>query len=175
MTVTAPCPVPLDEGELRARARRIRLVVTDCDGTLTDAGVYYSARGEELKRFSLRDGMGVELLARAGIPTVIVTREDSDIVRVRARKLKIEHAYLGVWDKAALLATIEAETGCSPRELAYIGDDVNDVEIMRAVTLAGAPGDAEPPALAVAHKVTRAHGGFGAFREFADWILASRA
>jgi 3-deoxy-D-manno-octulosonate 8-phosphate phosphatase (KDO 8-P phosphatase) len=164
--------LPLDE--IRARARRVRLVVTDVDGTLTDGGVYYSERGEELVRFSRRDGMGIELLAKAGIPTAILTREDSAITRARAKKLGLDHVFTGVRDKLAALATITERTGAVADTIAYIGDDVNDVELMRAVALAGAPSDADETARAAAHRITDATGGHGAFRDFAGWILKLR-
>lgn len=160
--------------EQRRRARALRLVVTDCDGVLTDASVYYSARGEEMLRFSRRDGMGMALLAEAGLPTAILSQEDNDIVRARAKKLGVEHVFLGVKDKAAFLPTIEAKTGAAPDAIAYAGDDVNDVAIMRVVALACAPADATDAARAVAHHVTNAHAGNGAFRDFAEWILRLR-
>ncbi len=166
--------VALGRDEERARARRITLVATDCDGTLTDAGVYYSAAGEELKRFSMRDGMGVELLRDAGIPTSIVTREVSGIVDARAKKLRIEHLYLGVRDKRAFLHDLCAKTGTTPENVAFFGDDVNDVGAMAAVGLCGAPGDGMADARAVAHYVTDARAGYGAFREFAGWLLKLR-
>lgn len=166
------------EEELRARARRVRLVVSDVDGVLTDSGVYYSERGEELKRFSLRDGMGVERLRDVGIATSILTRERSAVVSARAAKLGIMRVYLGVQDKRVHLETIARETAIDPREMAYIGDDVNDVGIMRAVVDAGgvsaAPADAFEAATEVALVRTKANGGHGAFRELAEWILAMR-
>lgn len=172
-----PSPPPvLADAELCARARRIALVLTDSDGVLTDAGVYYSERGEELKRFSIRDGMGVERLRNAGIATAIVTGEKSGSVVKRAEKLGIR-AYLGVKDKAALLPAILAEHGVEIGQVAYIGDDVNDVPAMRAIResgLIGAPADALTMVLAEVHHRTEEPGGHGAFRGFAEWILALR-
>jgi 3-deoxy-D-manno-octulosonate 8-phosphate phosphatase (KDO 8-P phosphatase) len=153
-----------------------RLVLTDVDGVLTDAGVYYSARGEELKRFSLRDGMGVERLRDAGIATAFVTREQSEIVRRRAEKLDVR-VYSGVRDKASHLDVILRDTGCELSELAYIGDDVNDLEIIERIRprgLIGAPRDAMPEILALAHFRCPEPGGHGAFRAFAEWILSHR-
>lgn len=168
----------LSAEEVAVRASRIRLLLTDCDGVLTDAGVYYGAEGEVLKRFSIRDGMGTELLRRAGIETGIVTGESSESVRQRARKLEIVHLHLGVRDKAALFESILADTGRKPMEIAYIGDDVNDEAIMKSIApegLLGAPADAVSVIRATAHYVCAAPGGHGAFREFADWILEHRA
>ncbi len=167
----------LSLSELRTRARRLRLVVSDNDGVLTDAGVYYSERGEELKRFSVRDGMGVERLRQAGVTTGILTREISGCVKARGQKLKLPFVWLGVLDKCAHLDTILQEAKIDIAELAFIGDDVNDTELMRTVGEAGltaAPYDAMAIARDSAHYVCRSSGGFGAFRDFAEWILELR-
>ena len=164
--------------ELRRRAGRIRLVLTDSDGVLTDTGVYYGDAGEVMKRFSIRDGMGVERLRKAGIETGIITGELSGSVRTRAEKLRLQHCYLGVKDKRAQLEEILRATGLRAEELAYIGDDVNDIAIMQEIAgrgLTGAPGDAMPEVAGLAHLQTVARGGHGAFREFAEWILGLRA
>jgi 3-deoxy-D-manno-octulosonate 8-phosphate phosphatase (KDO 8-P phosphatase) len=180
-----PAGAPLPGRALALRAARLRLVITDVDGVLTDGGVYYSERGESLKRFSLRDGMGVELLRDAGIETAFMTREDSAIVARRAEKLRVRHCYLGVADKRAALPRVQQEAGLQggleagldDGQIAYIGDDVNDLEIMAALALrglVGAPVDAIAAARALAHHVTRRPGGQGAFRDFADWLLDLR-
>jgi 3-deoxy-D-manno-octulosonate 8-phosphate phosphatase (KDO 8-P phosphatase) len=163
--------------EAAARATRVRLVVTDSDGVLTDAGVYYSERGEELKRFSIRDGMGVERLRNAGIDTAIVTGERSGSVARRGEKLGLRHVLLGVADKRAELQRLLGATGLAPAELAYIGDDVNDlgaIQLVGAAGLTGAPADAVPAVRDAVAYVCRADGGRGAFREFAEWILDLR-
>ena len=163
--------------QLVARARRVRLVLTDCDGVLTDGTVYVSEHGESLKRFSLRDGMGVERLREAGIETAIVTRERSSIVARRAEKLRLPHLFEGVRDKAAELPRILAASGCGRGEVAYIGDDLNDLGIVGEVGqegLTAAPFDAVEAVASAVHHVCRARGGEGAFREFAEWILRLR-
>src|SRR5450755_5030509 len=96
--------VKIDPRELARRARQVTLLVSDVDGVLTDAGVYYSARGEEMKRFSMRDGMAVERLREARIDTAFLTREDSPIVIQRAHKLRVTHLHLAVLDKREFLA-----------------------------------------------------------------------
>ena len=169
-------PPPL-ERELRARAARVRLVLSDVDGTLTDGAVFYSERGEAMKRFSMRDGMGVERLRDDGVETALVTRETSPIVARRAEKLRIRRLYEGVVDKEGALDTILAETGYDVSQLAYIGDDVNDLGIMAAIGRRGliaAPLDAVPSVLRVAHYRCARGGGGGAFRDFAEWILELR-
>jgi 3-deoxy-D-manno-octulosonate 8-phosphate phosphatase (KDO 8-P phosphatase) len=176
-TRTATRQLPTRE-DLVKRARRVRLVITDVDGVLTDAGVYYSDRGEELKRFNVRDGMGVERLRNAGIATAFLTRERSPAVRARAEKLRLSHVYLGVDDKLAHLPTILRDTGFAAAEIAFIGDDVNDIGLLVAVGeqgLTGAPRDAMPEVVGgVMHRCAAA-GGQGAFRDFAEWILELRA
>ncbi len=168
----------LTPAELRARAGRVRLVLTDVDGVLTDAGVYYSERGEELRRFSLRDGMGVERLRDAGIETAFLSRGDSGIVRARAKKLRIQHTFLGIHDKLGHLGEILRASGVTPDALAFIGDDVNDLPLLRELSgtgLTGAPADALEEVLAAVHHVSAAPGGHGAFRHFAEAILGWRA
>lgn len=175
--VEARRPRELERAALVERARAVRLVLTDCDGVLTDGGVYYSAAGEAMKRFSVRDGMGVERLRLAGIATGIVTREDSDLVAARAVKLGLAFLFAGVKDKGRHLDALCRETGLGLAEMAYIGDDVNDVDILAAIGergLTGAPRDAMPEAAAEAHYSCSLPGGHGAFREFAEWILKLR-
>ena len=169
--------VKLDHDEAVERARRVQLVITDCDGVLTDNGVYYSAEGEVMKRFSHRDGMGVERLRDADVDTAILTREASEFALRRSEKLKLASTWIGVTDKLGVLTRIEQERGLDRGRLAYIGDDVNDLEIMRAIAphgLIGAPADAMFEVRDVAHFVSSTRGGFGAFREFAEWVLSLR-
>jgi 3-deoxy-D-manno-octulosonate 8-phosphate phosphatase (KDO 8-P phosphatase) len=168
---------PLPAFELQARARRLKLVLTDCDGVLTDGGVYYSDEGEALKRFSMRDGMGVERLRRAGIETAIVTREISAPVERRAAKLRLPHVFLGIADKQGHLEAIQQATGHGRDEMAYIGDDVNDLGILTAIGekgLTAAPADSMPAVLRVVQHACPSRGGHGAFRDFAEWILKLR-
>jgi 3-deoxy-D-manno-octulosonate 8-phosphate phosphatase (KDO 8-P phosphatase) len=164
--------------ELRKRARRLKLVLTDSDGVLTDAGVYYSENGEAFKRFSIRDGMGVERLRIAGIESAIITGEKSESVRRRAEKLQMPRVYLGVKDKRQMLESILEETGLTVAQIGYIGDDVNDLGILDAVAnggLTAAPSDAMPVVLEMVHYRCGLPGGHGAFRDFAEWILRRRA
>ncbi len=156
---------------MRQRARKIKLVLTDVDGVLTDSGIYYSADGEELYRFSRRDGMGVEVLRKAGIETAIITSENSQIVRRRGEKLLIQHLFLGIKDKLAYLPDIMKASGLTIEELAYIGDDVNDLGIMQEISklgLTGTPCDALPVIMKVSHYRSKIDGGYGAFRDFAE-------
>jgi 3-deoxy-D-manno-octulosonate 8-phosphate phosphatase (KDO 8-P phosphatase) len=164
----------LTDSEIRRRAKNIKLVLTDVDGVLTDTGVYYSAKGEEMKRFSIRDGMGMEILKEHGIMSAMMTREDSPRVASRSKKLNLPYYFPGILDKRAALGDLLRETGLKINQLAYIGDDVNDVEIMAEIAKSGltaCPADAMPAARKVAHYIARAPGGNGAFRDFAEWIM----
>ena len=175
--MSKPANRKLSKREIVKRAANIRLVLADNDGVMTDTGVYYSEQGEAFKRFSIRDGMGVERLREAGIETAIITGELSGSVRKRAEKLRLRHVYLGVRDKLAQLQAIFQETGLSIEQLAYIGDDVNDLDALRAIRafgLTAAPADAMEEVRKSVHYNCKARGGDGAFREFAELILSSR-
>jgi YrbI family 3-deoxy-D-manno-octulosonate 8-phosphate phosphatase len=156
-------------------APAIRLVLTDCDGVLTDSGVYYSERGEELAQFSRRDGMGFERLRTAGLATGIVTRENSDIVRRRAEKLGVDELHVGIQDKLVAITAIALGRGLALEEVAYIGDDVPDLDVLAAVGFGACPADADALVRARVHYICTHLGGRGAFREFADRILEARA
>ncbi len=159
---------------LRSKAAKIKLLLTDCDGVLTDTGVYYSDAGEEFKRFSIRDGMGVARLRElAQVETGIITGEVSLAVKRRAEKLKITEVYLGVKSKMQMLETIQAVSQLASEQIAYIGDDVNDLEILAAVGLSACPRDAMSMVKRRVDYVCRAGGGHGAFREFAELIIAA--
>jgi 3-deoxy-D-manno-octulosonate 8-phosphate phosphatase (KDO 8-P phosphatase) len=169
--------VVLSPEVLRSRAAVIKLVLSDNDGVFTDNGVYYSERGEEFKRYSIRDGMGVERLQTAGIETGIITGETSPSLVKRAQKLHINRLYLGVSDKLSRLGDVLRDTSLRLEEIAYIGDDVNDVDIMKEIAfsgLAACPGDALSFVEPYVHYHCRAYGGRGAFREFAEWLIALR-
>jgi 3-deoxy-D-manno-octulosonate 8-phosphate phosphatase (KDO 8-P phosphatase) len=162
--------------QYKERALKIRLLLTDVDGVLTDNGVYYGEQGEAFKRFSIRDGMGVERLRKlCGIDTGIVTGELSPSVSRRAEKLQITQLHLGIKDKLGRLNEIMAAGGLSWEELAFIGDDVNDLEVLGKAGLSACPGDAMAQVSGIVHYRCTAVGGYGAFREFAEWIIALRS
>jgi 3-deoxy-D-manno-octulosonate 8-phosphate phosphatase (KDO 8-P phosphatase) len=162
------------KAELSNRAKRIRLLLSDCDGVLTDTGAYYSEWGESLKKFSIRDGMGVVLLRNAGIECGFLSGETSGSLRRRAEKLHIAHVLLGVQDKYQHVKEFAKQQHLKLEEIAYIGDDVNDYElisILKKISLTAAPSDAISLVQAEVNYVCNACGGHGAFREFADWII----
>lgn len=161
--------------ELISRLRGIKLLITDCDGVLTDNGVYYSADGEVMKRFSIRDGMGVERLRNlVQVETAIMTGETSGSVVKRAEKLKLHYVYCGIKDKKQKLEEILLQTSLNPHEIAYIGDDTNDLEIMQMVGVSATPSDATPFTKDAADYICKELGGHGAFREFAELIIFAK-
>jgi 3-deoxy-D-manno-octulosonate 8-phosphate phosphatase (KDO 8-P phosphatase) len=156
----------------KQKAKKIKLVLTDNDGVLTDTGVYYSARGEEMKRFSIRDGMGVERLRElVDVKTGIITGELSGSVKKRAEKLKITELYLGAKAKHHLLPEILERNSIKSENIAYIGDDVNDLELMKLVGLTASPSDAMIEIKDYVDYICEHKGGNGAFREFAELII----
>ena len=160
--------------------KKIELFLTDVDGCLTDGGMYYSAEGEVMKRFCVYDGMGMVCLQHAGIPCGILTSENSPIVKARAEKLKLQYLYLGVGSKVNpnCLTKLQAaqqicdELGITLAEVCFVGDDINDVELLGAVGFPCCPLNARPEVLAVPNvHVLNTRGGEGAIREICDEIL----
>lgn len=164
----------VDEAELTRRLHAIRLVVTDVDGVLTDAGMYYSEQGDELKKFNTRDGNGIGRLHAAGLRVAIVTGETTRIVARRAAKLRVKHVYQGVADKAVVLEELQQELDVKPEEIAYVGDDLNDMPVRHHVGLLFVVADACKPLREAADVVLERKGGEGAVREVADLILSTR-
>ena len=150
---------------------KIQLFVTDVDGTLTDGSMYYTADGDYMKQFNTRDGMGFELLRNKGVDVAIMTGEDSQIVLRRAEKLKISRVFIGIKDKLTQMKTLCEEMDISMSSVAYIGDDVNDFDVMKHVGLSFAVADASSEILAVADVTLTKEGGKGAVREAAEWII----
>jgi 3-deoxy-D-manno-octulosonate 8-phosphate phosphatase (KDO 8-P phosphatase) len=156
------------------RARKVRLLCVDVDGVLTDAGMYYGPDGEVLKKFNTRDGMGLARVREAGVAVAIISGEDSAIVHARATKLKIDDVFSGAADKRLAIDELCARHGMAMDEVAFIGDDLNDLPALECVGLACAVADAAEPVKAVAHYVTKRRGGDGAVREVCELIIAAR-
>lgn len=154
--------------------KELKLFATDVDGVLTDAGMYYGESGEELKKFNTRDGMGIKLLQAEDVIVAIITGERTKIVSRRAKKLGITEVFQGVQDKAAVLTRL-SEKFCIPFEqMAYMGDDVNDLSALQAVGYAAAPADCVDQVRQVVHYICQKNGGEGVVREVIDIILAAR-
>ena len=156
------------------RLSKIELVLLDVDGVLTDGRIIWDANGTEIKFFNVKDGHGIKLLQRAGIQVGIITGRTSPVVDLRAKELGITLVYQGSLRKQDSYDDIKRITGLSDHQIAYMGDDVIDVPVMRRVGFAAAPSDALPEALAVADLVTSRCGGMGAVRELCDLILKCR-
>jgi 3-deoxy-D-manno-octulosonate 8-phosphate phosphatase (KDO 8-P phosphatase) len=160
---------------MTGRLKRIKWVLTDCDGVLTDGGVYYCAQGEAMKRFNIRDGMGVERLRElAGVETGIITGELSPSVVKRAEKLGINEYFLGVKDKAGAVRDFLARRGLVCEELAYLGDDANDLPAFAVAGISACPADAFDFVKSAADIVLHRAGGQGAFREFAELVIQAK-
>jgi 3-deoxy-D-manno-octulosonate 8-phosphate phosphatase (KDO 8-P phosphatase) len=164
----------LETPDIDARARRIKLVLMDCDGVLTDGRLWLMADGDEQKAFHARDGQGISLCHHAGLQTGIITGRRSSAVERRAQDLKMSYVRQYAKDKTKSLEEILVEAGVSADECAYIGDDVADIPVMRRVALAVAVADAVPETKQAAHFVTQLAGGKGAVREVCDLILKAQ-
>jgi len=159
---------------LQNRCKKIKLVATDVDGVLTDGGRYYSEKGEVIKKFHVRDGMGVNILLRNGIKTVIITKENSKIVKKWAKDMNIAKVYSNAIHKESLVDQISKEFSIKSSEIAYIGDDVNDVKIAKKIGLSATPKDGIKIMAQNVNYVCKLGGGMGAFRELSDLILLKK-
>lgn len=155
-------------------AARVRLLVLDVDGVLTDGRLYYGARGEALKVFHVRDGLGLKLLAAAGVTVAVISGRKSAMTGRRCRELGIRHLFQGVEDKLAVFHRLRERLDVASRACACVGDDIPDVPLMREVGFAFAVADAHPQARSAAQIVTSLAGGQGAVREVCDYLLAAR-
>lgn len=156
------------------RASRVRLMIFDVDGVLTDGSLMFTANGDTMKSFNSMDGHGLKLLQRAGVETAIITGRRSGIVAARAEELKITHVHQGVEDKLTAFAKLREETGIPPEDCGYMGDDWPDLAVMLRCGFVAAPANAHPEVIARAHWVSEARGGHGAVREVCDALLRAQ-
>ena len=159
---------------LRRRLRSIELLVLDVDGVLTDGGLWFDAEGQLIKRFDVRDGLGIRLLQQAGLHIVFLSGGQGGATEVRARQLGISHCLVGIKDKPAALTALQNELAVSVAQTAFVGDDLNDLAVRPVVALLFAPADACRPVRRGADAVLRHQGGHGAVRELAEHILQGR-
>ena len=152
--------------------RRIRLLVLDVDGTLTDGKIYLDGSGGEFKRFDIHDGMGIAMLREGGVKTAFLSGRHSEATARRAEELGIDLLFNGVGDKLPVLTALMDELCISSKEVAYMGDDVNDLECLRAAGLALVPADGVEEARGAADRITPSRAGYGAVRDAAEFILA---
>lgn len=153
---------------------KIKILLTDSDGVLTDGGMYYSEDGDELKKFNTKDGMAFQLLRKKGIRTGIITGENTDLVRRRGEKLKVNELYLGIKDKIKVIDNICYKYNIIYDEIAYIGDDINDLEVIKKVGFGCCVADGMDCVKEVARYICRSKGGQGAVREVAELILSCK-
>jgi 3-deoxy-D-manno-octulosonate 8-phosphate phosphatase (KDO 8-P phosphatase) len=159
---------------MKDKLNDIRLLLLDVDGVMTDGGIIYDGNGVETKVFNVKDGHGIKMLQRHGIEVGIITGRTSAVVNLRARELGIDLVYQGALKKLESYNDVKRRTGLADSQIAYVGDDVIDVPVMRRVIFAAAPVDALPEARNAAHYITTCAGGRGAVREVCDMILKER-
>lgn len=157
-----------------AKLKNIRLLLLDVDGVMTDGSIIYDGNGLETKCFNVRDGHGIKMLQRHGVEVGIITGRTSIVVDIRAKELGIERVYQGALKKLESYNDVKGKTGLDDSQIAYMGDDVIDVPVLRRVGFAAVPLDGLPEVRAVAHYVSSCGGGRGAVREVCDMILKGR-
>jgi N-acylneuraminate cytidylyltransferase len=156
---------------LKSKIKKIKALVMDVDGVLTDAGMYYSERGDELKKFNTRDAQGVELLLKNGFLVAIITKEKTKLVERRAEKMKVKDVFQGVEDKLSCLKEFASANNLALDEIAYIGDDINDLDVLKSVGFSITVNDATDRVKNVCNYVTKTRGGCGAVREVCELLL----
>ncbi len=156
------------------RASRVKLMIFDVDGVLTDGGLMFTAEGDTMKSFNSMDGHGLKLLGVAGIRTAIITGRRSEIVAARARELQVSHVYQGAADKLDAFAELLRDANLTAEQCGYMGDDWPDLGVLTRCGFAAAPANAHPEVIARAHWVSEARGGQGAAREVCDAILRAQ-
>jgi len=164
----------LEWAEVERRAACVKLLLLDCDGVLTDGRITPSTGGDELKSFHTHDGHGLVMLHRAGLRSGIISGRTSRLVEMRAEDLGITYVRQGALDKISVFESLLSETAIEPASIAYVGDDVVDIPLMRRSGLAIAVSDATPDTREAAHYVTRLAGGHGAVREVCELILKAQ-
>lgn len=157
--------------KLRSRLSQVKLLALDVDGVLTDGGLYYSNSGEELKKFNVKDGQGLKLILQAGIEVAIITASTSQSVIHRARALGITHTFIGVENKISVLENLCHKLSINLEQVAYMGDDINDIPVLQAVGCPLTVADAMAANKEYATYVTQLAGGQGAVREICEYLL----
>lgn len=150
-----------------------KLVITDIDGVWTDGGMYYDQTGNELKKFNTSDSAGILFCKKLNIPVCIITGENTEIVKRRAEKLKIEYVYQGSSNKLQIAIELCMQLNISLSDVAFIGDDIGDIELLKSVGTSCAPANASVYIQELVDYVTKLKGGEGAFREFIEYLLQS--
>jgi len=160
--------------DILERARRVRLAIFDVDGVLTDGSIFIGDNGLEYKAFNSRDGHGMVMLRQTGVTLAIITGRSSEVVRIRMASLGINHLYQGIQDKLMAYEELKQDLGLADEAIAYVGDDVVDLPVLRRAGLAVAVADAHPLVQRHAHWQTRSAGGRGAARDFCELIMEAQ-
>ena len=158
--------------KVREKIKKIKLIATDVDGVLTDGGMYYSSKGDVLKKFHARDGMAVSILKKNTIPTVIITKERNQIVKKWSSKMNIDKLFDGVKNKEEVVSKLCKSYGLSENNIAYIGDDVNDLEILKKTGFTATPKDGNLEVKKIVDYICKNRGGEGVLREICDLIIS---
>jgi len=162
------------ENEIEKKMRKVKLLLLDVDGVLTNGTITYNAKGKEIKSFSVKDGLGLRLLMDAGIQVGIITGRSSEALAARCKDLGIDLLFDGIKDKVKALETILKQTGIEAAQTAFAGDDLPDICVMKRVGLAITASDASPDVMGFAHIITSKKGGKGAIREVCENILKAK-
>ena len=160
--------------KLKIEKKLPKLILTDIDGVWTDGGMYYDGTDIELKKFNTYDSAGVLFAHHLGIPVGIITGENTNIVQRRAEKLKVEYCFLGVKDKVSVAIELCQQLGIDLKDIAYIGDDINDISLIKSVGFSGCPSSAPQYIQDLCQITTIKKGGEGAFREFVETLLGKQ-
>lgn len=163
----------MNRKEIQNKAKKIRLLILDVDGVMTDGSIILDNEGNEFKRFHVRDGHGIKMIQRAGITVAIITGRKSKVVEIRAKELGIKEVYQRVFKKSEVYNKLLKKYKCKDENVAFMGDDVVDRELIARAGLTAAPSDAEEDVKKMADMVTKRGGGRGAVREYIDCILKS--
>ncbi len=159
---------------INKKCKKIKVLLTDVDGVLTDGGMYYTKNGDVMKKFHARDGMGVNILLRNKIPTIIVTKEKNMIIKKWAKKMNISLVLDGVKKKEEVVDKICKKFLVKPNEIAFIGDDVNDLELMKKIGFSATPKDGIKDAIKISDYHCKSFGGSGVLREIVDLIVSTQ-
>ena len=154
--------------------KKIKLVISDVDGVLTDGGMYYSVKGDIQKKFHARDGMGIAILQRNGIQTVIITKEKNEIVKKWTSKMNVDKLFQGIKKKELLLPKLCNLYNLNKENIAYIGDDVNDLEIMKKIGFSVTPKNGNIEVKKIANHISKINGGEGVLREVCDLLISTK-
>jgi 3-deoxy-D-manno-octulosonate 8-phosphate phosphatase (KDO 8-P phosphatase) len=167
------CPPGL-ESEMQERAKKVKVILMDVDGVLTNMEIVYNSGGQEIKFFNSHDGLGIRLVHETGLKTGLISARDSEAIRIRASELKIEYLYLGKYHKAKSYEHFKENSGFSDEEVCFVGDDLPDVPVLQQVGFPVAVQNATPPTKEIAKFITEKEGGRGAVREIMEFILQTQ-